>query len=210
MKPSPESRDRRPVPGRDWWITRRAVDLLVALGISPNLASALGMMFGLAAGGWFALTRTHPGPLFWLLGALFVFLRSAFNVFDGMIAHRTGQKSRWGAFVNDFTDRIADVGMLVGFGYAWHAHPELGYLAAVAALLTATVRTTGRAVGASMHYGGVMSKPVRMYTLILAALAMALIPRPWIPDAALGLVTLGSLLTTFQRMVRIFQELREG
>ena len=94
MKPSPENRDRQPVPGRDWWITRRAVDLLVALGISPNLASTLGMMFGLAAGGCFALTRTHPGPQFWLLGALFVFLRSAFNVLDGMIAHRTGLKSR--------------------------------------------------------------------------------------------------------------------
>jgi len=210
MKPVREDRDRRPVPGRDWWITRRSVDILVDLGISPNFASTLGMMFGLVAGGCFALTRTHPGPGFWLLGAFFVFLRSAFNVFDGMIAHRTGQKSPWGAFVNDFTDRIADVGMLVGFGYAWHAHPELGYLATIAALLTATVRTTGRAVGASMHYGGVMSKPVRMYTLILASLAMALAPRPWIPNTTLGLVALGSLLTAFQRMIRIFHELREG
>jgi len=210
MNSARENHDRRPVPGRDWWITRRSVDFLVDLGISPNLASVLGMMFGIAAGGCFALTHTYPGPGFWLLGAFFVFLRSAFNVFDGMIAHLTGQNSRWGAFINDFTDRIADVGMLVGFGYAWHANPELGYLATIAALLTATVRVTGRVVGASMHYGGVMSKPIRMYVLILAALVMALAPRPWVPNTTLGLVTLGSLLTTFQRMIRIFHELREG
>ncbi len=210
MNRSRENWDRRPVPGRDWWITRRAVDLLVALRITPNAASTAGMIFGLVAGGCFALTRTHPGAEGWLLGALFVFLRSAFNVFDGMIAHRTGQKSRWGAFVNDFTDRVADVGMLVGFGYARYAHPELGYLAALAALLTATVRTTGRAVGASMHYGGVMSKPVRMYTLIVAALGMAFVPRPWLPDAALVLVFAGSLLTILQRIARIFRELREA
>lgn len=205
-----ESRDRRPVPGREWGITRWAVDLLVALRVTPNGASVLGMLFGLAGGACFALTRTREGPFFWLLGALFVFLRSAFNVFDGMIAHRTGMASRWGAFVNDFTDRIADVGMLIGFGYARYATPELGYGATVAALLTATVRTTGRAVGASMHYGGVMSKPVRMYTLILVALIMAVAPHPAIPDTALWLVLAGSTLTVLQRTVRIYRELQEG
>lgn len=205
-----ENRDRRPVPGRGWGITRWAVDFLVALGVTPNGASVLGMLFGIAGGGCFALTRTHEPALFWLLGALFVFLRSAFNVFDGMIAHRTGTASRWGAFVNDFTDRIADVGMLIGFGYTRYASPELGYGATIAALLTATVRTTGRAVGASMHYGGVMSKPVRMYTLIFAALIMAIAPHPRVPDAALGVVLAGSLITVLQRTARIRRDLQEG
>jgi phosphatidylglycerophosphate synthase len=199
--------ERRPVPGRSWSISQRVVDMLIALHISPNVASLIGMGFGILAGCMLALTRSRPGPLFWILGALLIFLRSAMNIFDGMIAHRTGWITPRGGFVNDFTDRIADVAMLMGFGYARYASPYLAAWATMAALLTATVRTTGKAVGAPMYYQGLMSKPVRMYTLIVAALWMALSPRPWLPNLTLWIVTLGSALTVVHRGIRILQAL---
>ncbi len=191
--------ERRPVPGRTWAISQRAVDLLVALGLTPNAVSVLGMVLGILAGLLLALTRIHPGPSLWLLAALLIFLRSAMNIFDGMIAHRTGNITPLGGFVNDFTDRIADVAMLLGLGYADGSSPLLGALATIAALLTATVRTTGKAAGAPMIYGGIMSKPVRMYTVILASLGMAISPQPWLPGACLWVVMVGSVITVLQR-----------
>ncbi len=201
--------DRRPVPGRRWRLTLWVADRLLAWGLSPNGASWMGMAWGVIGGLAFASTSLDPGWVGWGLGALAIFLRSVFNVLDGVMAHRSGRVTPLGGFLNDFTDRIADGAMLVGWGYAWGSSPVLGWAAAFGALMTAVVRLAGKVAGARMHYGGVMSKPVRMYVIIGAALGMAVWPSPVLAQGVLGVVGVGSAVTVVQRAVRISRDLRD-
>ncbi len=197
--------ERRKVPGREWSISLWAVDTLVKMGVSANGASVIGMLFGILSGVLFYLTNFHP--LFYVAGALAVFLRSAFNIFDGMIAHRTGRLTSSGAFLNDFTDRVADVSMLVGYGYAYGSSPFWGFVACIGALLTAAVRLAGKVAGAKMYYGGIMSKPVRMYTLIFSVPLVLLLPALPVAKYTLVIMALGSFITVLQRTWWILREL---
>ena len=198
--------ERRPVPGRRWKISEFFVDILIKLNITPNTASFIGMLFGILSGFSFYLTAKNP-KFFWLFGAFLIFLRSAFNIFDGMIAERTGKSSPWGGFVNDFTDRIADVFMTIGFGFAQNSSPFLGFLATVGALLTANVRVTGKAYSSKMTYAGIMSKPIRMYLIILCSVIMAFYPFEKLPVYTLYLIIFGTIITMFHRIWLIKGEL---
>ncbi len=193
------------MPGRGWRITLWAVDTLIRLGVSANAASLVGMFLGVLSGLLFYLTALNP--LLFLAGAVAVFLRSAFNVFDGMIAHRTGNLTPTGTFLNDFTDRVADVFMLVGYGYAYGSSPLWGFLACVGALLTAAVRLAGKVAGARMHYGGVMSKPVRMYALILTSPIAAFVEGFPVARYVLIAITIGTLVTVLQRAWWVLRDL---
>ncbi len=178
---------------------------MVRWGVSANAASVIGMLFGVLSGLLFYLTTFNP--LLFLAGAAAVFLRSAFNVFDGMIAHRTGKDTPVGTFLNDFTDRVADVFMLVGYGYAYGSSPLWGFLASVGALLTAAVRLAGKVAGARMYYGGVMPKPVRMYALILTSPLAVLLKDFPVAKFVLIAVAVGSFITVVQRAWWILREL---
>ncbi len=197
--------ERRPVPGRRWGVSEWAVDTLIRMGITPNQASVIGMVLGILSG--LAFYMTGISNIFWLVGAVLVFLRSAFNIFDGMIADKTGNKTASGVFLNDFTDRIADAATLIGLGYARFSSPVLGYLAAVMALLTALTRLSGKVAGSRMHYGGIMSKPVRMYLVIPTALVMAFHPIEGLVPTILIIIAVGSAITVVQRAWWILKEL---
>ena len=101
-------------------------------------------------------------------------LRLLCNMLDGMLAVEGGLTTPSGELYNELPDRLADLLILVGAGYAigevpWG--PELGWAAATTALLTAYVRTLGVAAGASHHFVGPMAKPRRMHVLIAACLS---------------------------------------
>jgi phosphatidylglycerophosphate synthase len=101
----------------------------------------------------------------------------------------------------------------------------LGWAAAVGAVMTAYVREVGKAAGAPPDFSGPMAKPHRMFVMTMAALLAATTPF-WggphvrffmsndaaeiahIIHAALWIVLLGSILTTFSRAWRALRFLR--
>src|SRR4029434_6543150 len=104
-------------------------------------------------------------------------LRLLCNLLDGMLAVEEGLKSATGEIFNELPDRVADVVILVGAGYAVPGvpfMPALGWLAAVLALLTAYVRALAGSLGLTQHFVGPMAKQHRMFTLTVAALVAAI------------------------------------
>ncbi len=73
-----------------------------------------------------------------------------------------GLKTKTGEIFNEFLDRIADVLLLVAAGYSvrWHCENaiELGFLCAIAAVLTAYVRGFGGSAGLPQDFCGPMAK----------------------------------------------------
>ncbi len=174
--------DRRPIAARNLGITQRMAAALVARGASPNGISLAGMAAGLLAGLCFAAVAWLPGAAwaFWLLGAL-------------------------GELYNEVPDRVSDTAVLAGLGIA-AGSLALGLAAALAAMLTAYVRTTARAGGAPSDFSGPMAKQHRMALATALAVWCALLPGAWAGPAAvtvvLAVITLGSLVTAWRRLAR--------
>lgn len=218
-----QTESRRPLALRDlgcWmWLLKK----LTTSGITPNQVSVLGMIFGLSAGVMLTLTASlefgsTPQRMILLGSVLLVILRGACNIFDGVLAVETGRASRVGLLFNEVPDRVSDIGILVGAGYAIGSHPTLGWAAALGSLATAYIRVQVQLAGASPDYRGPMAKPARMTVLCLVLGSLALLPLDWWPSAssgqglgliggALSLIIAGTLATTLIRLRHAFVEL---
>lgn len=220
---SDSSGDRRPVKSRSWKVSQALTAWLVSQNCSPNLISVMGMAAGLAGGAALAATSQIPkaAPIFFVTAALCIQLRLLANLLDGMVAIQSGKASRLGELFNEVPDRVSDTALLVGAGFAWNSDPKLGLWAALAAMATAYVRTTGKTAGVPMDFCGPMAKQHRMATLTVACLACAVITisRTTFPISvmklALWLILIGSIVTTLRRLgraARFLQNppLREG
>ena len=205
--------DRRPIAARNLGATQRIAAALVARGASPNGISIVGMVAGIVAGLAFAAVAWWPAGawLCWLLGALLVQARLMANLLDGMVAIGRGVASPVGELYNEVPDRVSDSAVLVGLGVAAGCL-SLGIAAALAAMLTAYIRTTARAAGAPSDFGGPMAKQHRMALATGLAVWCAVVPGEaggvWAVRTVLVVITVGALLTAWLRLARAAAALR--
>jgi phosphatidylglycerophosphate synthase len=208
---------RRPVAARR---TRWATDLtraLLALGARPNQVS-------IASLGWAAIAAAaliagaHGPPLVQavtlLIAAGSIQVRLLCNMLDGMLAVEGGLQTRSGTIFNELPDRASDAAILIAAGYAvidvpWA--PELGWGAALLAVLTAYVRTLGRSAGAREDFSGPMAKQQRMMTLTAACLLGAILAGTgWSERVillALTVIAAGCAVTIVRRTIHVLREL---
>ena len=184
-------------------------------GFRPNGVSVLSIVFAAAAG--FALWRFGVVGGSWRLlvaAAVGIQLRLLCNMLDGLLAVEGGFKSKLGDLYNEIPDRIADVAILVGAGYAVASQPYgeiLGWSAAVLAVLTAYVRLLAGSLGAQQLFIGPMAKQHRMFVVTLGCLIGAVeygrfgtARAVWL---ALIVVVVGSVITFARRLMRLGSEL---
>jgi phosphatidylglycerophosphate synthase len=213
--------ERRPIASREHPLSIRIASWLAARGVSPNAISTAGMIAGIIAGVAFACTPLwEQGWFLFLVGAAGMQARLLANMFDGMVAIQTKRASPLGELYNEVPDRVSDAAIFIGAGYAVGGMPELGYLAAVAALFTAYVRAEGKVAGAPQEFCGPMAKPQRMFVLTMAALYAGLAPSAWQPQitavpgrgiiaVALLIIAAGGFVTAVRRLVRTARVLRK-
>ena len=208
---------------RDWNISQQFAHRLIARNVPPNAISLAGMAGGIGAG--LALAATHLLPwtqILFLLAAAGIVVRGMGNLLDGMVAVGAGTASPFGELFNEIPDRVADIAILIGAGYAAGGNPALGFIAALAAVFVAYVRAEGKVTGATQHYCGPMAKPERMVVVLLISLYCGLTPTSWQPAVpignqsfglmALGLVVIvfGGIITAFRRLKRIAGEVSKS
>ncbi len=160
---------RRPIADLFRSTALSAVDACLRWRISANAVSYASILAAAGA----AVCVVEAGRSAWLLlpAVILCAIRLWLNMLDGMVALAGGQATRWGAVVNELPDRVSDALIFFGVAHSGLVWLPGGYLAAVAALLTAYVGTLGQAVGAGRQFGGWMSKPWRMVALGVGALA---------------------------------------
>ncbi len=183
--------------------TQRALDPVVAhvlIGIHPNILTGLGVLSAAAAGvclwrGWYAAAP------------VFVLIRMLLNVADGQVARRTGRTSRAGAVWNEFSDRLADIGLFGGAALAAPVGLTLGLAALAAVGLVSYAGILPQALGLTRQYGGVSAKIPRQMLLIIAAVGQGAWGEPWL-RAGLVVIAVGALATIGQRLWGAFREAR--
>jgi phosphatidylglycerophosphate synthase len=215
-----EPTDRRPIASRERKVWQRIAVFLAARQVSPNSISIMGMLVGVLAGIVLAGTRfvadDSAQRALWLMAAAGIQLRLLANMLDGMVAIASQKASRLGELYNELPDRVSDIAIILGAGYALSSLPALGYIAACLAILTAYVRAVGKANGVANLFIGPMAKPHRMFVLTVAALLMALLPQNWrpvwagftLPSFALMIIITGSLVTAIRRLRVIVRHLQ--
>ena len=215
----PTAAPRRALATRSAGWARALARWLGRIGVRPNAVSIVGVVFALGASVAFWLAPEVAGRSAALLffAAACIQLRLLCNLLDGMLAVEEGFMSRTGAIYNDLPDRIADVLILVGAGYAARHLAygvTLGWIAAVLALATAYVRVLGGSLGVTQQFIGPMAKQHRMFTLTvgtLLAVGEVLLDMP--PQAlrlGLAVIVAGSAITVVRRTRCIASEMNAG
>jgi phosphatidylglycerophosphate synthase len=209
-----ENITRRPLKSRDTKWAGAIAGWLARAGVRPNVISVAGTVFAATAGVclWFAGETARD----WRWSALLVLaicgmqLRLLCNLFDGLVAIEGGFKTKAGEIFNELPDRFSDAFIFIGAAYSvpdCSCTRELGWTAAVLAMITAYVRALGASMGAGQHFIGPMAKQQRMAVMTAACLIGALAPvwaqLQYILPAALALVVVGCLATIFRRCRRI-------
>jgi phosphatidylglycerophosphate synthase len=209
---------RRPIRARNSRWAAASASLLARRGVAPNTISCASVAFAALAGVAFLALRFAQSP--YAQAALFVAAiggiqgRLVCNLLDGMVAIEGGRKTMSGDIFNDLPDRISDPLIIVPAGYAITSlpfGPGLGWLAAVAALLTAYVRVLGHSAGAPDFFAGPMAKQHRMAVLTLAC-ALCAPAAFWgfqqvILYAALMIAAVGGAVTVIRRVMLIIRAL---
>lgn len=209
---------RRPIRVRETQWAAAVARRLARVGLRPNHISLLSVLFGALAGAAFVAAGRMESPSWraaaFLAAAVAMPLRLLCNLFDGMVAVEGGFRTKSGEIYNEFPDRVSDVCIFAGAGYASPGLPwtvELGWGAAVLSVTTAYVRALGASAGAGQHFLGPMAKPQRMAVMIVASVASAVTEafavRGVVMAGALVVVGLGCLVTIARRCVRIVRTL---
>lgn len=213
---------RRPIAARDTRWAQTIARWLIGTGLRPNTISVLSVVCAALGGGALLGARvveSIAGKVALLIFAgVCIQARLLCNLLDGMVAVEGGFRSKSGEIYNELPDRISDALLLVCAGYAaapWTGwEHDLGWLAAMLAVLTAYVRTLGVQAGASPQFCGPMAKQQRMATLTVACALTAgetLLGWPGrVFTLALGLIALGCVANVVRRTVRIARELERG
>ncbi len=171
---------------------------LAALGVTPNMVTIAGLAVVLGAG-----YLVSQG---WLLaGGLVLLFSGAFDAVDGALARLTGKSSDAGAFLDSFTDRLAEAGFLAGLAWYYLSQepPALGGAmlvlgAFVASVMVSYARARSEGLGIECTVGFV----ARTERVLILGIGVA---AGW-PTPALWIVLALSALTAAQRFTHTFRE----
>lgn len=175
--------NRRPIPARKSRYSIAFARWLDAKGVTPNQISIFGLVVGIGSGLALLLTPIIPDlarPLL-VASAVMVLLRGLSNMFDGMVAVEHERASPTGLLYNEIPDRISDIALMVGAGYASGSHSAAGWAAACIALLVTYIRVVGTLAGAPADFGGPMAKQQRMFSIAVVAFFLGVTPTTWHP-----------------------------
>ncbi|HXE90959.1 MAG TPA: CDP-alcohol phosphatidyltransferase family protein [Terriglobales bacterium] len=214
--PSPKAA-RRPLKSRQAAWAKTLASWLTRAGVRPNHISLLSILFAAAAAAALYCGRdaeASPRIALFFAAAAGIQLRLLCNLLDGMVAVEGGMKTKTGELYNDIPDRIADALIFVAAGYSltWPGYgPELGWTAALLAVMTAYVRVLGGSVGVTQYFIGPAAKQQRMAILtgacLLGIAETALARPPRILAIALAVIIAGEIVTLVRRVARIARDM---
>jgi CDP-diacylglycerol--glycerol-3-phosphate 3-phosphatidyltransferase len=181
-------------------------DLLLRLGVKPDWVTWVGTI-GVSAG---ALIFFPQGQF--LIGVLVITAFVFGDLVDGYMARKSGQSSRWGAFLDSTLDRIGDAaifGGLVLYYAATDAEADLGdprlylYLS-LACLVLGSVTSYARARAESLGMtakGGLAERSDRLVAILVMTGLSGIFDAPFLREITLWALAVASGITVVQRML---------
>jgi archaetidylinositol phosphate synthase len=178
------------------------------IGLTPDGVSVIAFGFAVAAGVAFYLGQ----PLWYVAGAVFVFLNGWLDLLDGALAREQGVDSKGGDLLDHVLDRYADIVVIAGLA-AGVGRYALGLAAVTGVLMTSYLGTQIQAVGLGRQYGGLLGRADRLALIGVVGVLAAVVPGPVVAGVGvvaglLGLFAVVGHVTALQRFWGAWSDLR--
>ena len=172
--------------------------------ISPNAVTVLGLLIQVGAAALILDGAIVAAGLVGLVAAVF-------DVLDGAVAKARGLVSKFGAFLDSTTDRLADALYFLPIAWLYAVDPDIPardneWVAALAlatlvlAFMVSYVKARAEGLGFKCDVG--IAERAERSILIIAGLLLNLIP------IMLGILALLSLVTVVQRIAYVYKQSR--
>jgi CDP-diacylglycerol--glycerol-3-phosphate 3-phosphatidyltransferase len=179
---------------------------LAQTGLSPDVVTVVGTVgVSGAAIGFFSRGVFFIGTL---VITLFVFS----DLLDGLIARAKGTSSKWGAFLDSSSDRVAD-SAIFGSIAIWYAGDGKSLPLAAAAIyalaaggIISYVKARAESLGFECNTG--FAERGERLLIVLVAAAIGGLGVPWLLPAALWFLCAATTYTIGQRMVYVYKQAR--
>ncbi|MGO8950864.1 MAG: CDP-alcohol phosphatidyltransferase family protein [Ktedonobacterales bacterium] len=177
---------------------------LAKIGMTPNMATLLGLLLNAVAAAIIASGNLRIGGVMLLFAGLF-------DMVDGALARIRNQMTTFGAFLDSTLDRYSEGIVLLGvilFALSIHASTlrtwivALAYIAALSSLMVSYARARAEGLGMTLK-SGLMARPERV--LLLAA-GLIIGGESWLVWT-LAFLAVTSTFTAIQRIVTVWLKL---
>ena len=181
-------------------------DLLLKWGVKPDWVTWVGTIGVSAAALWF-----FPRGQFFV-GVLVITVFVFSDIIDGYMARKSGQSSKWGAFLDSTLDRVGDAAVFGGLLLYYasdKAKADLGdpkiylYLSLVCLVLgnlTSYARARAESLGMTAK-GGIAERSDRLVSILVMTGLAGLFHWDFLREITLWALAVASLITVFQRMM---------
>jgi CDP-diacylglycerol--glycerol-3-phosphate 3-phosphatidyltransferase/CDP-diacylglycerol--inositol 3-phosphatidyltransferase len=198
---------------RQFWtnVWSPLADLLLRLGVKPDHVTIVGTI-GVSAGALWFFPR---GQFF--VGVMVVTAFVFSDLMDGYMARKTGQSSKWGAFLDSTLDRVGDAAVFGGL-LLYYTRPDaettlgpaevylgLSLACLVLGSLTSYARARAESLGMQAK-GGIAERADRLVAILVMTGFSGLLDLPVLREITLWALALASLVTVFQRMVIVHRQ----
>lgn len=198
---------------REFWtkVFSGPADLLLRLGVTPDQVTVVGTVGVVASALWFF----PRGQL--LIGVLVITAFVFSDLIDGYMARKTGQTSKWGAFLDSTMDRFGDAAIFGGlllYYASVHAETTLGepklyvYLCLACLVLgsvTSYIRAKAESLGMTAKVG-IAERAERLVLILVATGFNGIFGLPILTELALWLLAAASGITVIQRVIVVRQQ----
>ncbi|HKY23031.1 MAG TPA: CDP-alcohol phosphatidyltransferase family protein [Vicinamibacterales bacterium] len=145
---------------------RAIIRASVALGISPNTLTLIGVLINCAAGGALATDR-------FVLAGFIMICANIFDFIDGKVAFITGTQSEFGAFWDSTLDRFSDLALFTGLIWLYSKLGRTDYvlittLTLIFSIMTSYARARAECLIEKCKVG-FMERPERIVLFMIGA-----------------------------------------
>jgi CDP-diacylglycerol---glycerol-3-phosphate 3-phosphatidyltransferase len=155
------------------------INLLVKLGVTPNIVTTLGFLINILAAVIFVLGADAPrGDLSYVgWGGFIILFAGLFDMIDGRLARVGKMESSFGALFDSVLDRYSELVMFLGICYYLVAQNYFfsslfAFIAMIGSLMVSYVRARAEGLGVDCK-GGLMQRPERILLVGVSAILCA-------------------------------------
>ena len=176
---------------------------LAPMGITATHMTVLALALSVVSG---MLLWAKPTDRMSLLAAATLFAASStMDAIDGTLARLQGEETRFGAFVDSYADRIAEIVLVSGLMLGGYSNLFTGVLFLSTSLLISYARARAEALAVDMAGIGLMERAERLILLIIGMLMWSLDSRSL--DIILLAGSLLNVVTVLQRSYHVWRVL---